>query len=245
MFDPLRALNSGRAPPHEDPVVPKLELVSHALCPYVQRAVIALTEKNVPFTRSVVDLANKPEWFKATSPLGKVPLLRVNDAVLFESAVICDYLDETVEPRLHPADPLERARHRAWIEFASALLNDIWRLYTAPNALTFEARVADLRARFEQLERVLGGGPYFAGRSFSLVDAACAPAFRYFDVFETFMTVELFDHFPRVIGWRHALSERPSVRAAVSSDYPDKLRAFVARQGSHMSSLVEPHARAA
>ena len=225
--------------------MPKLELVSHALCPYVQRAVIALAEKNVPFTRTVVDLAKKPEWFKAISPLGKVPLLRVDDAVLFESAVICDYLDETVEPRLHPADPLDRARHRAWIEFASAVLNDIWRLYTAPDAPAFEARIADLRARFEQLERILGEGPYFAGRSFSLVDAAFAPAFRYFDVFETFMTVELFDGLLGVTEWRHALSERPSVRAAVSSEYPGNLRAFVARQGSHMSSLVEPNARAA
>ena len=105
--------------------MPRLELVSHALCPYVQRAVIALTEKGVRFTRTIVDLDNKPAWFAAISPLGKVPLLRVDDAVLFESAVICDYLDETLEPRLHPADPLERARHRAWIEFASTVLNDI------------------------------------------------------------------------------------------------------------------------
>jgi glutathione S-transferase len=105
--------------------MPHLELVSHALCPYVQRAVIALTEKGVPFTRTVVDLDDKPAWFTALSPLGKVPLLRVDDAVLFESAVICDYLDETLEPRLHPIDPLERARHRAWIEFASTVLSDI------------------------------------------------------------------------------------------------------------------------
>ena len=54
-----------------------LTLVSHLLCPYVQRAAIALAEKNVPFERVVIDLANKPDWFIAISPLGKVPLLRL------------------------------------------------------------------------------------------------------------------------------------------------------------------------
>ena len=48
-----------------------LTLVSHLLCPYVQRAVILLTEKNIPFERIDVDLANKPDWFLKLSPLGK------------------------------------------------------------------------------------------------------------------------------------------------------------------------------
>src|SRR5207237_3450984 len=85
--------------------MPKLDLVSHHLCPYVQRAVITLTEKGAPFTRTYVDLANKPDWFTAISPLGKVPLLRIDDDdVLFESAVICEYLEETIAPALHPRD---------------------------------------------------------------------------------------------------------------------------------------------
>ena len=60
---------------NDDPTT--LTLVSHLLCPYVQRAAIALREKDVPFERVVIDLANKPDWFVAISPLGKVPLLRV------------------------------------------------------------------------------------------------------------------------------------------------------------------------
>ena len=68
----------------------KLVLVSHHLCPYVQRAAISLSEKGVPFERVTIDLANKPAWFKAISPLGKVPLLRVlhkgEETMIFESA---------------------------------------------------------------------------------------------------------------------------------------------------------------
>lgn len=70
----------------------KLTLISHALCPYVQRAVIALNEKNVPFERIDIDLRKKPTWFLAMSPLGKTPVLTVDNQPIFESAVICEYL---------------------------------------------------------------------------------------------------------------------------------------------------------
>ena len=73
-------------------MTPKLTLISHKLCPYVQRAVIALNEKGVPFERIDIDLGNKPDWFLKISPLGKVPVLRVASAegevALFESNVI-------------------------------------------------------------------------------------------------------------------------------------------------------------
>lgn len=85
----------------------QLTLISHHLCPYVQRAAIALREKDVPFERVDIDLAKKPDWFLKISPLGKVPLLRIprdgGEAILFESTVICEYLEETqAGPKLHP-----------------------------------------------------------------------------------------------------------------------------------------------
>src|SRR5216117_3240043 len=123
----------------------RLKLISHKLCPYVQRAVIALTEKGVAFERIDIDLANKPDWFLALSPLGKTPVLLVGDTAIFESAVILEYLEDTQAPSLHPADPLARAEHRAWIEFGSAILNDIAGLYTAPSETAFDAKTAALK----------------------------------------------------------------------------------------------------
>src|SRR4051812_24066929 len=118
----------------------KLKLISHKLCPYVQRAVISLTEKGTPFERIDVDLSHKPDWFKAISPLGKTPVLLVGDTAIFESAVILEYLEETQPNPLHPADPLARAEHRAWIEFGSAILNDIAGLYAAPDEAAFSTK---------------------------------------------------------------------------------------------------------
>jgi glutathione S-transferase len=218
----------------------QLRLVSHHLCPYVQRAVIALTEKGVAHERTYIDLSNKPDWFKAISPLGKVPVLLVDgDTPLFESAVICEYLEETAPgPRLHAEDALERARDRAWIEFASATLNDIWGFYTAPDAASFEKKRADLAGKFGWLEQAIGAGPYFAGKRFGLVDAAFGPVFRYFDVFELFMDAGTFDATPKVNRWREALATRPSVKNAVTEDYGPRLAAFLSSRNSHMSRLM-------
>ena len=216
-----------------------LTLVSFDLCPYVQRAAIALAEKGVPFERRDVDLANKPDWFEAISPLGKVPLLQVDDEVLFESAVIVEYLEETQAPRLHPAEPLVRARHRAWMEVGSSILADIWTLETTPDRAAFDAKALSLRDKFRRLEAVLDRGPYFGGAHFSLVDAVFAPAFRYFDVFDRFVDLGTFTDLPKVQAWRRALAARRSVKSAVVVDYEVRLEAFLRRQESWLAGLME------
>jgi glutathione S-transferase len=216
---------------------PGLTLISHHLCPYVQRAAIALTEKGVAFERIFIDLAAKPDWFKAISPLGKVPVLRVrqadgSEASIFESAVILEYLEETSSPALHPANPLQRARHRGWIEFGSQMLNGIGRFYSATDAAAFEHERAGLEAMFARLEEELASGPFFAGEKFSLVDAVFAPVFRYFDGFETLGDFGVLSGKPKVAAWRSALAARPSVKAAVVEDFPARLLAFfAARRG--------------
>jgi glutathione S-transferase len=213
-------------------------LVSHRLCPYVQRAAILLAEKGVQFERRDVDLANKPAWFLAISPLGKTPVLLVDGVAIFESAVICEYLEDTLAPRLHPADALDRARHRSWIEFGSAVLGAIGAFYNAPDGDALAARARDLRAKFGHIEATLGSGPYFAGAGFSVVDAVFGPVFRYFDVFDAVRDFQVFDGLPKVQAWRTALAGRASVKNAVSGDYERLLLDFIVARGSALSSFA-------
>lgn len=221
-----------------------LTLVSHHLCPYVQRAAIAFLEKGVAFDRVTIDLDVKPDWFRAISPLGRVPLLKVArpgapEAVLFESAAICEFIEDTYPaPALHPADPVERARHRAWMEFASSVLADIWGIETTPDASVFEAKRRSLADKFARLESALGSGPCFAGERFSLVDAAFAPVFRYFNVFDTVADLAIVDGNSAVAAWRSALAARPSVKNAVAADYEARLRRFLEAQRSHLRRLM-------
>jgi glutathione S-transferase len=215
-----------------------LSLVSFDLCPYVQRAAIVLAEKGVPFERIDIDLSNKPDWFKAISPLGKVPLLKVGREVLFESAVIVEFLDETRDPPLHPPDPLVKARHRAWMEFGSSILADIWTIETTADKAVFDGKIQVLKDKFARIEGELGGRPYFAGKTFSIVDAVFAPVFRYFDVFDGIADLGVFAVTPNVRVWRKALAEQASVKAAVVPDYADRLRAFLKKHNGHIARLM-------
>ena len=220
-----------------------LKLISHKLCPYVQRAVIALEEKGIPFERIDIDLANKPDWFLKISPLGKVPVLTVGsdrgEVALFESNVICEYIEETQGgAKLHPQDPLQRAQHRAWMEFGSAILGDLWGLETTTDANIFESKRQAVAEKFARVEAALGSGPFFAGENFGLVDAVFAPVFRYFDVFDDLIDLAVFTKTPKVAKWRAELAKRPSVRAAVGSDYPELLRAFLVRYDAHLLKLA-------
>src|ERR1700751_3746419 len=214
-----------------------LKLISHKLCPYVQRAVIALTEKDTPFERVDIDLANKPDWFLKISPLGKTPVLLVGKHAIFESAVILEYLEETQANPLHPADALMRAEHRAWIEFGSAVLNDIAGFYAAPNDAALRTKAAQLEQKFARLEARVVASPWFEGETFSLVDAVFGPVFRYFDVFDDIADVGILSGKPNLKRWREALAARASVRSAVSADYPALLRDFIERRKSYLSRL--------
>jgi glutathione S-transferase len=224
-----------------------LTLISHALCPYVQRAAIALAEKGIAFERIDIDLANKPAWFLQVSPLGKTPVLLVDGEAIFESAVICEYLDDTTLPRLHPENALQRAQHRAWMEFGSATLNTIAGFYSAQDNAALSQKATELRAKFGQLETQLGTGPYFAGERFSLVDAVFGPVFRYFDVLDLYTEQAFFDGLPKVQAWRAALALRPTVVRAVAPNYADLLTQFLRKrtgalaarmQGTHASPAI-------
>ncbi|WP_028346274.1 glutathione S-transferase family protein [Bradyrhizobium murdochi] len=222
----------------------KLTLISHKLCPYVQRAVIALNEKGVPFERVDIDLANKPDWFLKISPLGKVPVLVVTgdggkEVALFESNVICEYIEDTQGgAKLHPQDALQRAQHRAWMEFGSTILSELWGLETTGDPAIFESKRQAVAAKFAQVEKTLGTGPFFAGKDFSLVDAVFAPIFRYFDVFDELTDLSVFADTPKIRAWRETLAKRPSVRTAVGPDYPQLLHAFLVRHNAHLLKLA-------
>jgi glutathione S-transferase len=173
-----------------------------------------------------------------------VPLLRVrradgSETVLFESNVICEYIEESQGgAKLHPVEALERAQHRAWMEFGSAILSDLWIVETTQDAAAFEAKRAALVEKFARVEQALGEGPFFAGERFSLVDAVFAPIFRYFDVFDALHDLRVFARTPKVRAWRQALMARPSVQTAVGADYPQLLRAFLAQHDAHLLKVA-------
>ncbi len=219
-----------------------LTLISHMLCPYAQRISISLTEKKLRFTRIDIDLANKPDWFLEISPLGKVPVLQVEQEgqshVIFESAVILQYLEEVSDHPMLSGNPLIRAQERSWIEFASSLLNDIAGFYSASSEKALEEKRVQLSRKFALVETDLMTASWFSDQNFGLLEAVFAPVFRYFDVFDHISDFEILTPLKRTGDWRERLASQPSVQQAVSIEYPSLLTVFLKRKESALSRMM-------
>jgi len=222
----------------------KPKLISFKLCHYVQRSVITLKEKNIPFDIEYIDLANKPDWFLKISPLGRVPALQVGEEVLFESAVINEYLNEVTPPSLHPKDPLVKAKHRSWTEFASSLLADQYMLCVSIEEKDYLKYRESIKNKFEQLENILPDTnsdiQYFAGLNFHLVDTAFAPFFgriKYLiDVKPDFL--DLYKGLPKLEKWVKTLLNKTSVKESVLPEVPAGFIQYIKNQNSYLGGIL-------
>ncbi|MDR9437047.1 MAG: glutathione S-transferase family protein [Thiohalophilus sp.] len=204
--------------------LPRLKLISFALCPFVQRSVITLLEKEVPYEIEYIDLNNPPAWFHEVSPLEKVPVLLVDDKPLFESMAICEFLDEITPGSLYPEDPFARAQNRAWIEFGNELLGAVFTYANTPDEATYKQNLMTVRDRLETLDEFFEGGPYFNGDNFSLIDAVYAPVFRMLRCLEGMQAQDVYEDAPQIARWADTLLQRPSVINAVKESYDDDYR---------------------
>ena len=217
-----------------------LRIIGHHLCPYVQRVVILMLEKSIVYQRIDIDLDNKPEWLLQYSATAKVPLLiTADDKVLFESQVICEYLDEVSAGSLQPIDSFEKARHRAWGEFATQMLSLIANIiYQDSDKAAFDNSIKRLKLQLSTVEGEHSGGQYFSGNNFHLTDAIYASLFRYFSVLQKIVSSQILDQMPKLSAWQQHLSNRPSVQAAVSSQYEAQLIEFINNKPSYLAQQL-------
>ena len=211
----------------------QLHLISFKTCPFVQRAVITLKHKKIDYDITFIDLADPPDWFIELSPLKKVPVLKVNDEVLFESAVINEYLDEITGGELQPSDSLARAKNRAWVEFASNMLGNLYMMKMSKDEERYNKYRATLVDQLHRVERRLGDGPWFNGDEFSLADTSFAPLFRQNSVAQNRMSIIDPASMPKVTAWGERLLALPEVRDSVVDDFEDLYLAAMKKNGSY------------
>ena len=215
----------------------KLELISFKICPFVQRAVITLLYKDIPHTITYIDMASPPDWFKQISPFGKVPVLKVDDQhVIFESAIIDEYLDEICPGNLLPNDPLLRAIDRSWIDFGSNLLLDFSGLIHSIDADSFDKKCQAVKKEFDWLENKLGDGPYFNGANFSLVDIAYAPLFMRTNILHLGNILYPSSRFPKIADWAEKLLAIPELQNSVVSNFEQILKDHIKAKAPYAAS---------
>ena len=210
----------------------KPELISFKLCPFVQRSVITSLEKDVDLTVTYIDLADKPDWFLKISPLGRVPVLKVNDSVLFESAVINEYLDEVNPPSLHPKDPLKKAQNRSWIEYGSNLLMLNYQLSVVKEESEYNQKIEEIKKSLLNLENQLDQSTYFNDEDFSLVDTSYAPFFMRLALNNKIKENGILNDFPKLRKYSENLLAKESVKKSVVEDFEELYIEFLKKLDS-------------
>jgi glutathione S-transferase len=224
--------------------VTKYMLVSFKTCPWVQRSAIVLREKDTEFEMRHIEPDNRPDWFLAISPHKKVPVLRIDDSQsLFESNAINEYLDETISPRLHPEDPIERALNRAWTDYVPTFASTVTATAYADTEDDYNKAAAAIPGAFERLEKALekqGSGPFFNGAKYSLVDAAYAPFLQRYFFLDRVKPLGHVEKFPRLKAWGEALMQRSSTHSFPPAEFEAMYREGLRRRNKWVSRFIEP-----
>jgi glutathione S-transferase len=212
--------------------------------------VIVLRAKAVKFDVTYINLREKPDWFLEISPHGKVPVLDVDGQPLYESNAISEFLDETVKPQLHPTDPVQRARNRAWTDFLPDFAKGLSGIYYTKSKEEVAEGVKAAPARVSKLEAAIArergnDGPYFNGKALCMVDAGYAPFFQRFAIAESKLKTGLLDAFPLVKAWSKALLSTDAVTGSVAPEFDEAFVANLKRREFYVGTLFDEKSAAA
>ena len=216
----------------------KIKLITSKFSPYGNRVEMALIEKNIPYEKKYIELSNKPDYFVKDAPLGKVPLLYVDDKPLFESMAICEFLEENFpQNSLHPKDAYSKNWHRAWMEFSNGLMASLFGIIFAQDQENFDIKKAEMVSKLTILDKHLKFNPYFDGEKFCLLDIFMASVFKPLTFIDNKFTLEIFDLHKNVATYVESVVTRGSLSKSLPSDYEDLFKSFLERKKSHLLTM--------
>ena len=190
----------------------------HPLSSYCQKALIALYELEVPFTKQIVDLSNPAERdaLVALWPMGKFPVLRDEAAgvTVAESTTVIEYVDHRApKPRLLPSDADAarevRFRDRFYDLYVNTTMGKIVTDNLRPAGMRDPHGVGEAEKQLATAYDIANGwaraSQWAAGDSFSLADCAAAPGLFYANKIQPFTTSH-----PHLAAYYARLEQRPS-----------------------------------
>nr|ACJ06747.1 glutathione S-transferase omega class protein [Crassostrea ariakensis] len=192
----------------------KLRVYSMRFCPYAQRTLLVLAQKNIPHEVVNINLKNKPEWFLQKNPLGRVPTLEKDDKIVYESAICCDYLDQVYpDNKLTPDDPYCQARDKMTVEVFSQFVSDLHKVMNSTPQENPES-LQKVKNHLSQLESVITArqGGYFGGNAVQMLDLMLWPWYEYLIFAKVVPLERLSGVYPALCVWTEKMPEWPSVQ---------------------------------
>ena len=194
-----------------------LKLIASPTSPYVRKVRIALAEKKIEYQMVEASPWEPGNPVHAWSPLGKVPVLVLDDGTqLFDSRVIVEYID-TVSPvsRLIPEPNRQRIEVKRWEALADgicdatlAIVLEAKRPAKQQSKDWVERQRQKIAAGVAELARELGENLWCNGESYSLADLATGCALGYLDL--RYANLDWRKQYPNLDRLADKLAKRPS-----------------------------------
>ena len=221
----------------------EIKLVTSKFSPYGHMVEMALIEKNLSYEKEIVDLSNKPDWFKKDAPVGKAPIIYVENKILFNSSSICEYLEDNFPENtpLHPTNNADKALHRAWMEYSNVILTSILDVMFSQDVKDYRAKREDLISKLDFLENYLENNqqfnPYFGGERFTLTDIFFICIFKPLTYIDEKFTLEIIGIHKHIHTYIVHLMSRTSLKKVIPNDYEDLFKLFLTRRNSHLLTM--------
>ncbi len=193
-------------------------LVATEYCPFCMRCILALEEKGIKYELSLVNLAKKAEFPELLSPYERVPVLKHDGKSIWESSVICEYLEDICpNPSLLPTDPWKRANARFWIDFCNTrFMPTYFNLLKSSKGSKREILRNDLLDHLgfmntAGLSKWDHSSPYWMGKQVSLADFAFYPFFERFADVEEYRGIEISSELKNLQNWIETMRNHPAI----------------------------------
>lgn len=216
----------------------KLELISFKLCPFAQRAIILLNAQKIDFEITYINPMDPPDWFKAISPTGQVPLLKADDQIIFESSVITEFINDISVTNIHPENVVQKANNRSWIAFSSSMFDDMFGMVVGDEE-KFNASKSALFGKLKKLETVKNTETFFNGDNFNMIDAAMAPIFMRLAWINEFTDNALsLAEFKNLSAWSKSILAVKTVKTSVVDGLDDVYYSNIEGREGYLSTLL-------
>ncbi len=212
-----------------------IELFLFAICPFAQRVNMSLIHSKLNYDKIILTPSEMPDNFNDISPLGNVPVLRLNKTQsIFESAVINDYIAQISPVKMEPEEPIKCAQMRAWSEYVGTCMEALNHVLQADDKEQFKQANQTLIETFKVLSKQIeSSGPYFYGDQYTTIDSTYAPLFlRMKTLNNLFADFSLIGLPKNIEQWMDSLLDCETLKQSIIGDFPTIYRKFIANRAA-------------
>ena len=206
--------------------------MANRICPYSQRAHLALLNANMDFTYESINFITKPDWFSSLTPFNAIPLVIDNGSFIYESTAIVEYIDEKHDLGWMGSNLQHRSLLRSWFVNCNKIHNELRNFFITNEEFKFNSSLMALSNYYNNCEQHLSPHFFFiqggeADKSLSALGIVFAPLFVLQETLAEYSGVDFWEGAKSFQRLAQEILALPNVGVLNSAEYKQELINFI------------------